>query len=57
MKKGVAIKKGSGVFVFEKTPDPFLDPAGPGSDGILRIATNLIDPPAQVIGFVYSGRK
>jgi hypothetical protein len=29
---------------------------GPGSDGILRIATNLTDPPAQVIAFLYEYR-
>jgi len=26
---------------------------GPGSDGILRIATNLLDVPAEIIGLVY----
>jgi len=30
--------------------------AGPDSDGILRIATDLLDPPAQVIGFLYEYR-
>jgi DDE family transposase len=30
--------------------------AGPRSDGILRIATNLLDPPAEVIGFLYQRR-
>ena len=29
---------------------------GPGSDGILRIATNLLDVPAEVIGFLYQSR-
>jgi hypothetical protein len=29
---------------------------GPGSDGILRIATDLLDPPAQVISFLYQYR-
>jgi hypothetical protein len=30
--------------------------SGPGSDGILRIVTNLLDVPAQVIGFCYGYR-
>jgi hypothetical protein len=30
--------------------------AGPGSDGLLRIATNLLDVPAEVIGFIYQRR-
>jgi Transposase DDE domain len=30
--------------------------AGPGSDGVLRIATNLLDVPAEVIGFIYQRR-
>lgn len=30
--------------------------AGPGSDGILRIATDLLDPPAHVIAFLYEYR-
>jgi hypothetical protein len=30
--------------------------AGPRSDGILRIATNLLDPPTEVIGFLYQRR-
>lgn len=30
--------------------------AGPGSDGLLRIATNLLDVPAEVIGFIYQQR-
>jgi hypothetical protein len=30
--------------------------AGPGSDGILRIATNLLDVPAHVISFCYAYR-
>ena len=30
--------------------------AGPGSDGVLRIATNLLDVPAEVIGFLYQRR-
>jgi DDE family transposase len=29
---------------------------GPGSDGLLRIATNLLDVPAEVIGFIYQSR-
>ena len=29
---------------------------GPGSDGVLRIATNLIDVPAEVVGFIYQRR-
>jgi hypothetical protein len=29
---------------------------GPRSDGILRIATNLLDVPAEVIGFIYQHR-
>ena len=29
---------------------------GPGSDGLLRIATNLLDVPAEVIGFIYQRR-
>lgn len=29
---------------------------GPGSDGVLRIATNLLDVPAEVIGFIYQSR-
>jgi hypothetical protein len=29
---------------------------GPGSDGVLRIATDLRDPPAEVIGFLYQRR-
>jgi hypothetical protein len=29
---------------------------GPGSDGILRIATNLLDVPAEVIGLIYKFR-
>jgi len=28
----------------------------PGSDGLLRIATNLLDVPAEVIGFIYQRR-
>ena len=30
--------------------------SGPGSDGVLRIATNLLDVPAEVIGFLYQRR-
>jgi hypothetical protein len=30
--------------------------SGPGSDGILRIATNLLDVPAEVIGFIFQQR-
>ena len=30
--------------------------AGPRSDGALRIATNLLDVPAEVIGFIYQRR-
>jgi hypothetical protein len=30
--------------------------AGPRSDGMLRIATNLLDVPAEVIGFIYQSR-
>jgi hypothetical protein len=30
--------------------------AGPRSDGVLRIATNLLDVPAEVIGFIYQRR-
>ncbi len=30
--------------------------AGPGSDGVLRIATNLLDVPAEVIAFLYQRR-
>jgi hypothetical protein len=30
--------------------------AGPGSDGYLRIATSLLDVPAEVIGFIYQQR-
>jgi hypothetical protein len=30
--------------------------AGPRSDGVLRIATNLLDVPAEVIGFLYQCR-
>lgn len=29
---------------------------GPGSDGILRIATNLLSPPAEIIGLTYLNR-
>jgi Transposase DDE domain len=29
---------------------------GPGSDGVLRIATNLLDVPAEVVGFLYQRR-
>jgi hypothetical protein len=29
---------------------------GPGSDGILRIATNLLDVPAEIIGLIYKSR-
>ena len=29
---------------------------GPGSDGILRIATNLLDPPAEIVGLIYRFR-
>ncbi len=29
---------------------------GPRSDGVLRIATNLLDVPAEVIGFLYQRR-
>jgi hypothetical protein len=29
---------------------------GPRSDGMLRIATNLLDVPAEVIGFIYQSR-
>lgn len=29
---------------------------GPGSDGILRIATNLLTPPAEIIGLIYLNR-
>lgn len=29
---------------------------GPASDGVLRIATDLLDPPAHVIGFLYEKR-
>ena len=29
---------------------------GPRSDGVLRIATNLLDAPAEVIGFIYQRR-
>lgn len=29
---------------------------GPGSDGVLRIATNLLDPPAEIIGLIFSRR-
>ncbi len=29
---------------------------GPGSDGMLRIATNLLDPPAEIIGLVFRYR-
>jgi hypothetical protein len=30
--------------------------SGPRSDGVLRIATNLLDVPAEVIGFIYQQR-
>jgi hypothetical protein len=30
--------------------------AGPRSDGVLRLATNLLDVPAEVIGFIYQQR-
>ena len=30
--------------------------SGPGSDGILRIATNLLDVPAEVVGFLFRQR-
>lgn len=30
--------------------------AGPASDGLLRIATNLLDPPAEVIADIYAHR-
>jgi len=30
--------------------------SGPCSDGVLRIATNLLDVPAEVIGFIYQRR-
>ena len=30
--------------------------SGVDSDGVLRIATNLLDPPAEVIGLIYSAR-
>ena len=30
--------------------------AGPRSDGVLRLATNLLDVPAEVIGFLYQRR-
>lgn len=29
---------------------------GPGSDGVLRIATNLLDVPAEVVAFIYQRR-
>jgi hypothetical protein len=29
---------------------------GPDSDGVLRLATNLLDPPAEIIGLVYRYR-
>ena len=29
---------------------------GPGSDGILRIATSLLDPPAEIIGLIFRYR-
>jgi hypothetical protein len=29
---------------------------GPDRDGVLRIATNLLDPPAEIIGLIYSER-
>ena len=29
---------------------------GPSSDGVLRIATNLLDVPAEIIGLIYSQR-
>lgn len=31
-------------------------PAGPRSNGVLRLATNLLDAPAEVIGFIYQRR-
>jgi hypothetical protein len=40
------------VFI-RTTPHP---KRGPGSDGVLRIATNLLDVPAEVIGFIYERR-
>src|SRR5262249_4432016 len=30
--------------------------SGPPSDGVLRIATNLLEGPADVIGFIYQSR-
>ena len=30
--------------------------SGVDSDGVLRIATNLVDPPAEIIGLIYSRR-
>ena len=30
--------------------------SGPGSDGLLRIATNLLDVPTEIIGFIYQRR-
>lgn len=30
--------------------------SGVDSDGVLRIATNLLDPPAEIIGLIYSNR-
>jgi hypothetical protein len=30
--------------------------AGPASNGVLRLATNLLDAPAEVIGFLYQQR-
>jgi hypothetical protein len=40
----------------EKRGRPSGGTAGPPSDGLLRIATNLLDVPADIIGFIYQRR-
>ncbi len=49
------------IFI-QTTPHPKRGKAGggtsgPRSDGVLRIATNLLDVPAEVIGFLYQRRR
>lgn len=44
------------VFIKTTPHDKRGGNAGHGSDGLLRIATNLLDVPAEVIGFIYQRR-
>jgi hypothetical protein len=44
------------IVTLRLTPHPKRGGSGPASDGRLRIVTNLLDPPASIIGLIYQHR-